>query len=142
MRISAQAGVPSSARQTNITIAPTNLIIAPLRCPIPIGCDGAAIFVRLEAKETHRVRTGRGTAEVTPSQKAASIQVSAPVLSGIIWGLENPDHGIVEADEMDFERNLAICMPYLGPVVGKYRKWTPLEDRERLFPEGLDRDDP
>jgi homospermidine synthase len=50
--------------------------------------------------------------------------------------------GIVEADEMDFERNLAICMPYLGPVVGKYGKWTPLEDRERLFPEDLDRDDP
>ena len=80
--------------------------------------------------------------EVTPYNNATSIQVCAPVLSGIIWALENPDRGIVEADEMDFERNLAICMPYLGPVVGKYGKWTPLEDRERLFPEDLDRDDP
>jgi homospermidine synthase len=53
--------------------------------------------------------------ELTPYNNATSIQVCAPVLSGIIWALENPDRGIVEADEMDFERNLAICMPYLGP---------------------------
>ncbi|MBS0525948.1 MAG: homospermidine synthase [Proteobacteria bacterium] len=80
--------------------------------------------------------------EVTPYNNATSIQVCAPVLSGIVWALENPDRGIVEADEMDFERNLAICMPYLGPVVGKYGTWTPLQDRERLFPEDVDRDDP
>ncbi|HZP97918.1 MAG TPA: saccharopine dehydrogenase C-terminal domain-containing protein [Reyranella sp.] len=82
------------------------------------------------------------TRELTPYNNATSIQVCAPVLSGIIWALENPDRGIVEADEMDFERNLAICMPYLGPVVGKYGDWTPLEDRGQLFPEDLDRDDP
>ena len=32
--------------------------------------------------------------------------------------------------------------PYLGDVVGVYGDWTPLADRERLFPEDLDRDDP
>jgi homospermidine synthase len=80
--------------------------------------------------------------EVTPYNNATSIQVCAPVLSGIVWALENPERGIVEADEMDFERNLAICMPYLGPVVGKYGTWTPLQDRGGLFPEDLDRDDP
>ena len=64
--------------------------------------------------------------ELTPYNNATSIQVCAPVLSGIVWALENPDRGIVEADEMDFERNLEICMPYLGPVVGKYSDWTPL----------------
>jgi len=80
--------------------------------------------------------------EVTPYNNATSIQVCAPVLSGIIWALENPERGIVEADEMDFERNLAICMPYLGPVVGKYGSWTPLQDRGQLFPEDLDTDDP
>ena len=76
--------------------------------------------------------------ELTPYNNATSIQVCAPVLSGIIWALENPDRGIVEADEMDFERNLEICMPYLGPVVGKYGDWTPLQDRGGLFPEDLD----
>ena len=76
--------------------------------------------------------------EVTPYNNATSIQVCAPVLSGIVWALENPERGIVEADEMDFERNLEICMPYLGPVVGKYGSWTPLQDRGGLFPEDLD----
>src|SRR6185437_4396319 len=47
--------------------------------------------------------------EVTPYNNATSIQVCAPVLSGIIWALENPTRGLVEADEMDFARNLEIC---------------------------------
>ncbi|MBL0898384.1 MAG: homospermidine synthase, partial [Reyranella sp.] len=50
---------------------------------------------------------------LTPYNNATSIQVCAPVLSGIVWALENPDRGVVEADEMDFARNLEICMPYL-----------------------------
>jgi homospermidine synthase len=82
------------------------------------------------------------TRRLTPYNNATSIQVCAPVLSGIIWALENPDRGIVEADEMDFSRNLEICMPYLGPVVGKYGDWTPLQDRGVLFPEDIDADDP
>jgi homospermidine synthase len=64
------------------------------------------------------------------------------VLSGIVWALENPQAGIVEADEMDFDRNLEICMPYLGPVVGRYSDWTPLQGRGLLFPEDLDKEDP
>src|SRR5512139_31321 len=82
------------------------------------------------------------TRKLTPYNNATSIQVCAPVLSGIVWALENPDRGIVEADEMDFARNLDICMPYLGPVVGKYSDWTPLKDRDGLFPEDIDADDP
>ena len=80
--------------------------------------------------------------KLTPYNNATSIQVVAPVLSGIIWALENPNEGIVEADEMDFQRNLEICMPYLGPVVGKYSDWTPLQGRGELFPEDLDKSDP
>ncbi len=37
---------------------------------------------------------------------------------------------------------LEIQMPYLGPVVGVYSDWTPLQDRGKLFPETLDRRDP
>ena len=77
--------------------------------------------------------------KLTPYNNATSIQVCAPVLSGIIWALENPDRGLVEADEMDFARNLEICMPYLGPVVGKYSDWTPLDGRGALFPENIDK---
>jgi homospermidine synthase len=80
--------------------------------------------------------------KLAPYNNATSLQVTAPTLSGIIWALENPNRGLVEADEMDFARNLEICMPYLGPVVGEYSDWTPLVDRELLFPEDLDKADP
>ena len=52
--------------------------------------------------------------------------------------LENPNEGIVEADEIDSRRSLEICMPYLGPAVGRYSDWT----RCKLFPEDLDKSDP
>jgi homospermidine synthase len=80
--------------------------------------------------------------QLAPYNNATSLQVTAAVLSGMVWAMENPNLGIVEPDEMDFRRNLEICMPYLGPVVGEYTEWTPLQDRERLFPEDLDKSDP
>ena len=46
------------------------------------------------------------------------------------------------ADDMDFQRCLDICMPYLGPVIGAYTDWTPLEGRNKLFPEDVDMSDP
>lgn len=72
---------------------------------------------------------------------ATSLQVCVAVLAGIVWAIENPNRGIVEPDELDFERCLEICMPYLGPVVGKYSDWNPLVDRGRLFPEDIDTSD-
>ena len=77
-----------------------------------------------------------------PHNNATSLQVTVAVLSGVIWAMENPERGVVEPDELDYRRCLDICMPYLGPVVGVYSDWTPLQDRETLFPEDLDRDDP
>ena len=79
---------------------------------------------------------------LAPHNSATSLQVTAAVLSGMIWAIENPNRGVVEPDEMDFRRNLEICSPYLGPVVGEYTDWTPLTDRERLFAEDLDKSDP
>ncbi len=73
---------------------------------------------------------------------ATSLQVTSAALAGMIWALENPARGIVEPDEMDHERIIEICRPYLGKVVGEYSDWTPLMDRERLFPEDLDKGDP
>jgi len=56
--------------------------------------------------------------------------------------MENPNRGIVEPDDIDFRRNLEICSPYLGPVVGVYSDWTPLFDRGHPFTEDLDKEDP
>jgi len=80
--------------------------------------------------------------KLAPYNNATSLQVTVALLSGVVWAMENPNQGLVEPDEMDFRRNLEVCMPYLGPVSGEYTDWTPLHERERLFPEDLDKSDP
>ena len=82
------------------------------------------------------------TRAIAPYQNATGLQVTSAVLAGMVWALENPEAGIVEADEMDFRRCLEVQTPYLGPVVGAYTDWTPAEGRGILFPEAVDRDDP
>ena len=82
------------------------------------------------------------TRELAPYQNATGLQVTSAVLAGMVWALENPNAGIVEADEMDFHRCLEVQRPYLGPVIGVYTDWTPLQDRPGLFPEDIDTSDP
>ena len=77
-----------------------------------------------------------------PHNSATTLQVAAGVLGGMVWAIENPKAGIVEADDLDHDRVLEVAMPYLGPVVGVYGDWTPLQNRAVLFDEDLDRDDP
>lgn len=80
--------------------------------------------------------------KLAPFNNATSLQVAISVLAGVVWALENPQKGIIEADEMDFERYMQICLPYLGQVSGKYTDWTPLKGRSTLFPEHIDPSDP
>ena len=82
------------------------------------------------------------TRRIAPYQNATGLQVTSAVLAGVVWAIENPEAGIVEADEMDHRRCLEIQTPYLGPVIGAYTDWTPLDHRGVLFPEDLDREDP
>jgi homospermidine synthase len=82
------------------------------------------------------------TRRIAPYQNATGLQVTSAVLAGMVWALENPTAGIVEADEMDYKRCLDVQMPYLGPVVGEYTDWTPLTGRPGLFAEEIDKRDP
>jgi homospermidine synthase len=82
------------------------------------------------------------TRRLAPYQNATGLQVTSAVLAGMVWALENPRAGLVEADELDFNRCLEIQKPYLGPIIGQYTDWTPLVDRGVLFPEDIDADDP
>ncbi|HEY8565986.1 MAG TPA: homospermidine synthase [Beijerinckiaceae bacterium] len=82
------------------------------------------------------------TRRIAPYQNATGLQVTSSVLAGMVWALENPQAGIVEADEMDFRRCLEVQSPYLGPVRGYYTDWTPLTDRPGFFPEDIDASDP
>ena len=80
--------------------------------------------------------------KLAPYQNATGLQVTSAVLAGMVWALENPEAGIVEADEMDYRRCLEVQLPYLGPVNGFYTDWTPLEGRPGLFAEDIDKSDP
>jgi homospermidine synthase len=82
------------------------------------------------------------TRRLVPYHNATGLQVTVSCLSGMIWAMENPNCGVVEPDEIDFRRNLEIATPYLGTLTGAYTDWTPLHERERLFPEDIDKSDP
>ena len=80
---------------------------------------------------------------VAPHNNATSLQVTAAVLARHRLGDREPASAASSSRKsMDFARILEIAGPYLGEVVGVWGDWTPLQDRERLFPEDLDRDDP
>ena len=77
-----------------------------------------------------------------PHNSATSLQVTAPVIAGILWAMQNPDCGVLDPEQLPHDFILDFCRPYLGELAGVYSGWTPLQDRGRLFPEDVDRDDP
>ena len=105
------------------------------------GIDELGVLVYGHAKNAYWYGSQLSIEEtrvLAPYQNATGLQVSSAVLAGMVWALENPTAGIIEADEMDHERCLEVQTPYLGPVCGYYTDWTPLKDRPGLFPEDID----
>jgi homospermidine synthase len=80
--------------------------------------------------------------KLAPYQNATGLQVTSAVITGMVWALENPNAGIVETDEMDFQRCIEIQRRYLGPMEGHYTDWTPLTGRPGFFDENIDTKDP
>lgn len=80
--------------------------------------------------------------ELAPFNSATSLQVAAGVFSGVIWAINHPTSGIVEPEEMDYQEVLEIAKPYLGELIGAYSDWTPLKNRNELFAQNLDYQDP
>jgi homospermidine synthase len=79
---------------------------------------------------------------LAPYQNATGMQVTSAVLAAMVWAIENPRAGIVEADEMDHARCLSVQRPYLGRIETHYTDWTPLAHRINRFAEDRDDDDP
>jgi homospermidine synthase len=80
--------------------------------------------------------------KLAPYNNATSLQVAAGVLGAVVWAMENPRVGIIDPDDVDFQRVLEIANPYLGKVIGVYTDWTPLHGRHHPFPEDVDAGDP
>ena len=79
---------------------------------------------------------------LAPFNSATVLQVTAGVMAGVVWAIENPAMGVVDPEEMPFDATIARCRPYLGEVVGVYSDWTPLKDRANFFPQDIDAADP
>ncbi len=71
---------------------------------------------RLSAQEAHAL---------SPLNNATSLQVVGGVLGGLVWVLNNPNEGVVEADEIDFEAVLNIAKPLWEPLAGEFSNWKP-----------------
>ena len=82
------------------------------------------------------------TRKLAPYQNATGLQVTSAVLAGIVWMLENPDRGVIEADEMDFRRCLEIQRPYLGPVFGALHRLDAARRPRRAVSGGRRHSDP
>ncbi len=82
------------------------------------------------------------TRKLAPYQNATGLQVTAGVLGAIVWAIENPHRGLVEAEDMDHDRVMDILEPYMGRMYGEYTDWNPLKGRDGLFPEDIDAEDP
>ncbi|MDP9007982.1 MAG: saccharopine dehydrogenase NADP-binding domain-containing protein [Pseudomonadota bacterium] len=109
------------------------------------GIDELGVLLAGHAKNAYWYGSQLSIAEaraLAPYNSATSLQVTSAALAGMIWAMEHPDRGIVEPDDMDHQRPLQICGPYLGTVVGEYTDWTPLYQRGELFAEDLDTADP
>jgi len=127
----------------NYTLQPKKRIL--LNEIAPGGIDELGVLIAGHSRNAYWYGSQLSIDEarkLAPYNSATSLQVTVAALAGMIWAIENPKSGVVEPDEMDFERTLEICRPYLGPVVGAYTDWTPIDGRGELFPEDLDKDDP
>jgi homospermidine synthase len=109
------------------------------------GIDELGVLLMGHARGAYwygsRLSIGQARA-LAPHNNATSLQVTAAVLAGMVWAMENPTAGVVEADHLDHARVLEIAGPYLGEVVGAYSDWTPLAGRGALFAEDVDGDCP
>jgi len=74
--------------------------------------------------------------KIAPYNSATSLQVVAGIIAGMVYCMEHPKEGIIEADDIEYSRAMDIARPYLGKVSGHYTDWTPLQNRKTgLFPQ-------
>ena len=79
---------------------------------------------------------------LVPHNNATGLQVTASIIGAMVWAIQNPTAGLVDADEVDHQVLMDVARPYLGEMLGVYTDWTPIEGRGTLFPEQFDADDP
>jgi homospermidine synthase len=75
--------------------------------------------------------------QLLPFNSATSLQVVAGILGAIVWMIENPNEGVVEAEQMDHVRVMDVARPLLGKVQGTHTNWRPNHSGSLRFEEFL-----
>lgn len=112
---------------------------------LPGGVDELGVLLMGHAKNAYWYGSRLSIDEartLAPHNNATGLQVTASIIGAMVWAIQNPTRGIVDADEMDHQLLMDIARPYLGNVFGEYTNWTPTEGRGKLFPEYVDAEDP
>lgn len=116
-----------------------------VRAEIESGVDELGVLLMGHPKGAYWLGSRLSTQEarrLAPFNSATALQVTAGVMAGVIWAIENPARGVVDPEEMPFAAIIDLCRPYLGEVVGVYSDWTPLKERADFFVQDVDADDP
>lgn len=112
---------------------------------LPGGVDELGVLLMGHAKGAYWFGSRLSIDEartLIPHNNATALQVTASMIGAMVWAMQNPTAGIVDADEMDHELLMKVAGPYLGKVFGAYTDWTPIQGRGVLFPEKFDAEDP
>jgi len=75
--------------------------------------------------------------KISPYNTATTLQVVSGVLGGMVYAIENPNLGFLEAEEVDHVRVMEVMTPFLGTLKGAYTDWNPLVDRGKYFDEDI-----
>jgi homospermidine synthase len=112
---------------------------------LPGGVDELGVLLMGHAKTSYwygsRLSIDQARSLV-PHNNATGLQVTASIIGAMVWAIQNPTQGIVDADEVDHQVLMDVARPYLGDILGVYTDWTPIQGRGELFPEEFDAEDP
>ncbi len=109
------------------------------------GIDELGVLLYGHAKGpigTARNCRSRKPAISRPIENATGLQVTSAALAGMVWALENPLAGIVEADGVDYRRCLEVQLPLSGPGRRRLYRLDAARQWPGFFPEDIDLETP
>lgn len=109
------------------------------------GIDELGVLLMGHAKNTWFYGSQLGIEEsnrLLPGEGPTTVQVGASMLGALVWMINNPTMGYCEPEDLPHAYVLKYARPYLGPVVSVASEWRPTQDRNTLFPNKVDADNP
>jgi len=72
--------------------------------------------------------------QIVPGQSATTVQVAGSVIAAMQWLIDCPNEGVCVPDDLPWQKLLADMRPYTGEIYSAPVDWTPLANRNDLFP--------